>query len=78
MPEGQGGLNSLKKFVKEKEIAWPQYYPGNGWDSEFTSACGIKEIPAAFVIDTDGNLYSTEAHGKLDTMIPKLIKEPTA
>jgi len=78
VPEGQGGLSSLKKFVKEKEIAWPQYYPGNGWESEFTVACGITEIPAVFVIDTNGKLYSTEAHGKLDTMIPKLLKKTIA
>jgi len=78
VPEGQGGLFSLKKFVKEQEIAWPQYYPGNGWDSTFSFACGITEIPAVFVIDTEGKLYSTEAHGKLDTMIPKLLKKTAA
>ena len=75
VPEGQGGLHTLKKFVKEKEIAWPQYYAGNGWESEFTVACGITEIPAVFVIDTEGKLYSTEALGKLNTMIPKLLQE---
>jgi thiol-disulfide isomerase/thioredoxin len=78
VPEGQGGLSSLKKFVKEKGIAWPQYYPGNGWESEFTVACGINEIPAIFVVDTDGKLYSNDAHGKLDTMIPKLLKKTAA
>ena len=34
-PKERGGLDKLKKFVKENEIAWPQYYQGNGWESEF-------------------------------------------
>jgi thiol-disulfide isomerase/thioredoxin len=72
---GQGGLDSLKKFVKEQAIAWPQYYAGNGWDSKFTTTCGITAIPAVFVIDREGKLFSTEAQGKLDTMIPKLLNQ---
>jgi thiol-disulfide isomerase/thioredoxin len=74
-PKEQGGLDSLKKFVKEKEIAWPQYYQGDGWGSKFSCSCGISAIPAVFVIDTEGKLYSTEADGKLDAIIPKLLKK---
>ena len=74
VPEGQGGLDGHKKFVKEKEIAWPQYYQGNGWESKFSISWGITEIPAIFVIDTEGKLYSTEGHGKLDKMIPELLE----
>ena len=25
-----GGLDSLKKYVEENKIAWPQYYQGKG------------------------------------------------
>jgi uncharacterized protein (TIGR03067 family) len=32
-PRERGGLDSLKKFVRDREIAWPQYYQGNGWES---------------------------------------------
>jgi thiol-disulfide isomerase/thioredoxin len=71
----EGGLDSLKKFVKDKEIAWPQYYQGKGWDSEFSKSWGINSIPTMFVVDQDGKLYSIEARGKLDTMIPELIKK---
>jgi thiol-disulfide isomerase/thioredoxin len=76
-PEEQGGLDRLKKYVKEKEIAWPQYYQGDGWNSVFSSSCGIQAIPTVFVIDAEGNLYSTEAHGRLDDMIPWLLKKTT-
>ena len=72
--EEHGGLKRLKEFVKEKAIPWPQYYQGDGWKSKFSTSCGINSIPAVFVIDTEGKVHSTEARGKLETMIPKLLK----
>ena len=44
-PAEQGGLESLKKFVKENEITWPQYYQGNGWKGEFSVSWKINSIP---------------------------------
>lgn len=75
-PEDSGqGLTKLKEFVKEKEIAWPQYYQGKGWDSEFSRSWGIDSIPALFVVAPDGKLHSTEARGKLEEMIPALLEK---
>ena len=67
-------MKRLKEFVKEKDIPWPQCYQGDGWKSKFSTSCGINSIPAVFVIDAEGKVHSTEAHGKLETMIPKLLK----
>jgi len=78
-PKEKGGLDSLKKYVKENGIEWPQYYQGNDWESEFSMGWGVLAIPRVFVIDQDGKLYSVSARGKLDTMIPELLKkEPGA
>ena len=74
-PEAHGGLENLKKVVAEQRITWPQYYQGDGWDSKFSSSNGINAIPAVFLIDAEGKLASTEAVGKLDTMIPALLKK---
>ena len=71
----EGGLDSLKKFVKEKEISWPQYYQGNFWESEFSRSWGIDSIPAMFVVDPEGKLYSVDAGEKLDEIIPALMKK---
>ena len=60
---------------RENEIAWPQYYQGKGWDSEFSRSWGINSIPAMFVVDQDGKLVSVEARGKLETLIPELLKK---
>jgi thiol-disulfide isomerase/thioredoxin len=69
------GLEKLKTFVQEKEITWPQYYQGNGWESKFSASWGINGIPSLFIVDADGNLHSTSARGQLETMIPELIKQ---
>jgi thiol-disulfide isomerase/thioredoxin len=72
-PESEGGLDKLKKFVAENQIPWPQYYQGDGWKSEFSSSWGINSIPAIFIVDHEGKLYSTSARGKLEQLIPELI-----
>jgi thiol-disulfide isomerase/thioredoxin len=51
----EGGLKSLKAFVKENGIPWVQYYQGNYWESKFSSSWGIQEIPTMFVVNKQGN-----------------------
>jgi hypothetical protein len=67
-----GGLDKLKDFVAANGIEWPQYYQGNR-PGEFSTSWGIIGIPSVFLVDTDGNLASVEARGKLEEMIPKLL-----
>lgn len=74
-PKEKGGLDALKDYVAKNELQWPQYYQGNYWNSEFSKGWGINSIPAVFIVDADGNLYSTEARGKLETLIPKLLEK---
>jgi thiol-disulfide isomerase/thioredoxin len=71
----QGGLEKLQKFVKEEGITWPQYYQGKGWKGEFSVSWGINSIPCVFLVDADGKLNSVQARGKLDEMIPELLKK---
>ncbi len=75
VPKEQGGLEKLKTYVAKNGIEWPQYYQGNGWDSEFSKSWGINAIPSMFVVDPDGKLYSVEARGHLETIIPNLLKK---
>jgi thiol-disulfide isomerase/thioredoxin len=74
-PKEKGGLDKLKKYVAENEIGWPQYYQGNGWQSEFSSRWGINSIPCVFIVDAEGNLYSVEANRKLDKLIPEVLSK---
>ncbi len=72
-PEKDDGLKKLREYCDENDVNWPQYYQGNYWDSEFSTAWGINSIPAVFVIDQKGNLHSVKARGQLDDMIPELL-----
>jgi thiol-disulfide isomerase/thioredoxin len=74
-PREEGGLDKLTKFVREKEIGWPQYYQGKGSNSEFSTSWGIDAIPAVYIVDTEGKLFSVKARGKLEEMIPMLLEK---
>jgi thiol-disulfide isomerase/thioredoxin len=74
-PEDQGGLQKLVAYVSDNQIPWPQYYQGNGWESEFSTSWGVNSIPALFVVDHHGNLHSTSARGKLEEILPALIEQ---
>lgn len=74
-PEEDGGLGALKKYVDENEIAWPQYYQGNGWASEFSTSWGINGIPTLFAVDKKGNLHTVQARGKVEELIHELLAD---
>ena len=73
VPEEEGGLRALKESVARFGIDWPQYYPGGKWDSEFSSTWGVFAVPTVFVLDRKGVIVSTDARGKLDTILPKVL-----
>jgi thiol-disulfide isomerase/thioredoxin len=75
-PEDKGGLEALKKFCETNELTWHQYYQGNFWQSDFSTSWGINSIPCVFIVDKQGNLVSTDARGKLETMVPELLAKP--
>jgi thiol-disulfide isomerase/thioredoxin len=71
------GVDAVKKCIADHRMTWPQYYQGNGWESEFSQSWGVSAIPTLFVVDQDGNLHSTEARGQLGFIIPKLLSGST-
>jgi thiol-disulfide isomerase/thioredoxin len=74
VPEEEGGLQALRTSVARFGIDWPQYYPGGKWDSEFSSTWGVFAVPTVFVLDRKGVIVSTDARGKLETILPKLLE----
>ena len=75
-PEMQGGLKSLRQYVADHQMPWPQYYQGGDWNGPFTSSWGINDIPIQFIVDREGNLAKV---GKVDdkafvSLIESLLK----
>jgi len=74
-PESEGGLTKLKEFCAQNQITWPQYYQGNGWASDFSKGWGVNSIPCVFIVDAEGKLHTTQGRGKLEEILPELIKK---
>ena len=64
---------SLTKFIKDKEMPWPQYFDGKGWKNEISSRFGINSIPAMWLVDQEGKLVSTNVRGNLEAEVLKLL-----
>ncbi|MEO0649373.1 MAG: TlpA disulfide reductase family protein [Planctomycetota bacterium] len=71
--EDRGGLAALERYVADNQIPWPQYYQGNGWQSEFSGGWGINSIPAMFLIDAEGKLVTVDARGRLEELLPEHV-----
>jgi thiol-disulfide isomerase/thioredoxin len=75
LPKEQRGLESLRQYVKANGITWPQYYQGKVWDGDFSRSWGINAMPAAFVVDGDGNLATILGGEKLTDQLARIIPQ---
>jgi len=75
--EQQTDQKKLERFIKRKELPWPQYYDGKQQtDNKFAQKFGIDGIPHLFLIDKKGNLRFDNLHPKdLDKKISELLAE---
>jgi thiol-disulfide isomerase/thioredoxin len=65
--------SKLEEFVKSKEMAWPQYFDGEGWGNAFGKKYGITGIPAMWLVGKDGNLVDMNARDGLADKVEKLL-----
>ena len=68
--------DALLAFIKDKGMAWPQYFDGKGWDNEISSRFGINSIPAMWLLDKKGMVVSTDVRDQLDAEIEKQLAAP--
>ena len=65
---------TLRTYCEENGVTWPQYCEeGRGWDTKISTEWGISSIPRIFILDKEGRIYSVNARGKLDQLIPELL-----
>jgi thiol-disulfide isomerase/thioredoxin len=70
------GLERLRAFVAANDVRWPQYYLADGSPHDRASLTrGITGLSTFYIVDQAGNLHSVHAKGKLETMIPELLKQ---
>jgi peroxiredoxin len=63
----------VPKFVKVKKIEWPQWVGESA--RMFAADWGVDTLPVQFVIDRRGRLRDGDAVGKLQDMLPELLRE---
>lgn len=51
---------SVKRFLGEKIIQWPQFFDGNGWHNEIAKKFGVIRLPTVWLIDKRGNLREVD------------------
>lgn len=54
----------LKKFIADKEMTWPQYFDGKGWQCKLAAQYGINSIPATYLLDGNGKIIASNLRGK--------------
>jgi len=67
--------SALRRFIKEKELPWPQHFDGKFWKNKYAVEYTITGVPAMFLLDQAGMLVSTDARGpKLEQELKRLLK----
>lgn len=62
--------DDLRKFVKERELPWPQIFDGKGWQAGDAQTYGVRAIPFTLLIGKDGNIAAVNPRGEeLEPMI---------
>ena len=67
--------DKLKKFIKEKDMPWPQYFYVQGWKNKISTRYGIRSIPAMWLVDKEGNLVDKNARRGLEGKVEKLLAD---
>ena len=55
--------DALTGFIKEKNMPWAQYFDGLGWENKLGQQCGIRSIPATFLLDSEGRIIAKNLRG---------------
>jgi len=67
--------SALRRFLKEKELPWPQYFDGKGWENQFAVRYGIFSIPTTWLVDKRGNLRDTNVRFDLERQVTSMLGE---
>jgi thiol-disulfide isomerase/thioredoxin len=65
---------ALRNFISRKQVPWPQYSDGKGWQNEIATRFGVGSIPELWLIDRDGRVVATSVRIQdLETKVAALV-----
>jgi thiol-disulfide isomerase/thioredoxin len=65
----------LEKFVATREMPWPQYFDGKGWESEMTKKFNLRGLPTMMLLDKRG-VFRKFTRQELAADVERLLAEP--
>jgi peroxiredoxin len=54
----------LDSFIQEKNITWPQFCDGQGWQNRLAVKYGVHRIPTTYLLDGEGKIIGKDLHGQ--------------
>ena len=64
----------LESFIKEKNMTWPQYFDGKGWQNKLATKYGVQSIPATYLLDGNGKIIGSNLRGpELEAALDKAL-----
>ena len=61
-------------FTGKMDMAWPQFFDGQGWDNKLAVKYGIMSIPASYLLDGTGKIIARDLRGKkLEQAVAKAL-----
>jgi thiol-disulfide isomerase/thioredoxin len=65
--------NAAQKFIKEQNLAWPQFFGGR--DNKFGRDYAVNALPSAWLVDRNGAVRDIHAQQYLEAKLKKLLSE---
>jgi peroxiredoxin len=67
--------DKLEEFINKQNLAWPQYFDGQGWTNKLAAKCAIDSIPATFLLDGSGKIIGADLRGNaLEDAVREALK----
>jgi peroxiredoxin len=57
-------VDTLKSFIKEKEMTWAQFFDGQVWQNKLAMQYGVNSIPATYLLDRAGTIIGKDLRGE--------------
>ncbi len=69
-----GDKQKLQDFIKDRNMPWPQYFDGRGWQCKLAEKYGVRSIPATYLLDGQGVIIGKNLRGEeLERAVAKAL-----
>lgn len=73
--------NAFNSYVKQEELAWPQYFDGLAWNNKIAQLYNVNSIPHTVLIDHNGVIHALGVRagslsGKIEDLLKNVNRKP--